>query len=1301
MLTLPAGTDILSTDTVTRIEDEAKKNLAKEEREFTQTVIHTNDKTIVVGLGGRYKTRRATKTPKKYSEYMESLNITEEKTKETDVNRTYFAQKCIVSLERLNLLDVIPLCLAHNMYDCECGGKSPFIVSAKPTTVTPSQQTESKVDILDKKMVAVKKNTKRKVEEPQIFNEQDNSINVSGQNKVNEAISPARPIRNIKKPKLKDDFTYSDEVSFYNSDCARVRGCPSIYLLNRRNVKRNKESLLKDDFLNNLTEADMLRYQLRESDDKQMYEVDLFKNQLIIEMKREKLSEFLNSCNNTSSYNESLTRKRKQTLEIRKDDINTKPTFNQDMAIQRRKKIAISTRKIIESVFDGEIIIDNRNMDLLKKMGPRTVSDGYARLLPWLALTENFRKGTIKIWCMIDQPSRLLINTSDKVPPKFYVNIRQTNQPTEVVSWILQNKLPSGYHEENVSFILKQTKDNYEICGLCTKNFNEEINKETANCRNESEDKLIPFKHKDLNGHQQILYMKKAKFKLQELVEESMASVGETSIDGEKLYMWAGLPEVYTVCKWRIIFLNSDFTYLYFTNLKYSIKYTDLLSVGDITKAANCTIMLRNDLIRQQYDHKAFGIYFDCTYQDRLFIGPYFKHFEGDDVETLRYINKSLVCTESFNKMQGKMNYKCGHWLIERPYNRKKSAVEQPDSTIDLTNDTDLTNHTGNDIIHKGKKRKSSIEKKQTVKKIKSDANNFEGKPITILYNNEIIQILDGVPRKPEDFNRYIITNIPHFGYLGAYQRDNKVEIDVSWPFENKMLRFPTVSCATDFLQERFSTLLQPIPESFKINIIVLTNLDIQNCKPINASILGGHYICGEFGYYNVRELTNDFCVQNLGITMEELLKIFAIKAQTYVRKKIEELADLLCIRKCDLGCYDMASILNLATKKITEQKELDRGYTAKKNALRLRKRELAIKVFNMISTLPDDQKFSENLKFRSVLSFKPRSKILSEPIEIEDSDDDGNNPNANKEQDNSTLTHNSDKSHYMADSSAPNNIDHDGSMPTLENENSASLMDPDNQPIPKPYEDKTGPKKLPPALLPLSALNMKNLEGSPMISILKDVESNHTSSTKVTNIATTSKFPAQKLKSILKPKLLSSLTDTQSSNLPAPSIIPIVTPVETQIGPSTPKKPQFLKGVKLVKAINGQLMLVSDKQKNKVLGTKVIIKDNKIFNAENKVLINDPEEEGKHFDINVTSENQIKRDETITVDANNEKVQLNINAPPEKQAELRNVNNHLKLNKVVSSDSSNKETQLNPVITPDSILKDWDLDNSDISNDA
>ncbi|KAL1505849.1 hypothetical protein ABEB36_005312 [Hypothenemus hampei] len=72
IVNIPSSIDApyLSSDAVSVIENEAKKNLAKEEKEFTQTVIYTNERAIVVGTAN--KKRRVIKAPKKYMDFYDN-----------------------------------------------------------------------------------------------------------------------------------------------------------------------------------------------------------------------------------------------------------------------------------------------------------------------------------------------------------------------------------------------------------------------------------------------------------------------------------------------------------------------------------------------------------------------------------------------------------------------------------------------------------------------------------------------------------------------------------------------------------------------------------------------------------------------------------------------------------------------------------------------------------------------------------------------------------------------------------------------------------------------------------------------------------------------------------------------------------------------------------------------------------------------------------------------------------------------------------------------------------------------------
>ncbi|KAJ8922778.1 hypothetical protein NQ315_007813 [Exocentrus adspersus] len=1176
-LMLPPGTDILSTDTVTRIEDEAKKDLAKVEREFTQTVIHTSDKTIVVGTGGRYKTRRCAKTPVKYSDFVNSDTETVKEEKVEVQAQDQLSIKCFVSLPKLNLQDLVPYCWPHKSYNCQCESISSCTPPHKPVT----------------RNKAVNKENKPVEPKPQqrpsraIRNTPPTLVDGSSSQEIVSA--SGRHIRVSKR--LQDNYTYlplpPDPQLF---TCARTRRVPPSQVKNRSRSNKAYAKLTKGDFSNNISQADILKAKIY-VEAPGVVEAETLKRNLALESGayQQSVSAQVEKCINASRH------KRKQTLEVRTEDMLPSQVPVGTQRPKRKKLVETpppppppppppSPPAIqVEPIFEGEIIVDKNNMDLLQKMGNRTVMEGYARLLPWKALVTSFETGDIQIWCMIDLPTRLLINKRGKTPPKNFIDIRQSKHTTEVILWILSKRLPRRYHEDHLSFILKQTKDNYEICGLCTKNFNSTSADEATNSVNDilakvkNDKNASLFKHKDLNGVQQLMCLTKGKYNLQELVEENLASLGDTSVRRNHLYMWVALPEIYNTCKWRMIFLNSDFSFLYFTKMKYSIKYADLLTASTKAKQENCTVILRNSIICVPYDHSAFGIYFDAHYQDRLFIGPYFKQHCENDVETLRYINQALVCTESFNKMQGKDYYKCGHWLVERPYVHHRRP-----NILGMTRDN---------VLEKCLENNDTVVKKPTY-------GNETGENVIITPNNERIRILDGAPRRPEEFNRYIITNIPHLGYLGAFQHEDSSEIDVSWPFENKMLRFQTVRSAIEFLQSRFASLLQPVPETFKISIIVLTSIDLEKTKPIDASILSGRYmecdnmfqICGEFGCYNVKTMTDEICINKIGTTREELLRLFAKRAQNFVRQKIHELADVVDIpvaeRQDILGILKKSAssecgVLFQAQEHIYSLKETEMQHGTDKNALLLRKRDLALQAFRLISVLPEKEKSLEGWKFRQIL--RKQSLLVpqttTKPIEISDSEEEEDTTNRN-------------------------NADAGESIPVVDVDvdatNSDSEMKEDEKEL---VESK---ESMQPEVIQEEKNELVENAQAKQSEVIQILVENQNTTPALAPSCSGSVHQVDQAQLFTHPvtkKLTSVLKPIVAPNLMIPRLVPLNTHFQSPRAPNLDNS-QYLKGVKIVKTTNGKLILMPDHVAAKkepyryqsVGGKQVVIKDGHIM---------------------------------------------------------------------------------------------------------
>lgn len=747
------GTE-LSMDTVSRIENQAKKNLAKEEKEFTQTVIYANDKTIVVGAGN--KPRRAARAPKKYTDFFDE-DILNEANSENKKEKQILIKPCIISLDKWDFSDIIPFCLVHHLYQCHCKGYSIF-----PSTFEFKQFTEEdhsnvikygQKPVSDRYKHMRKLQCKLKIQESiNVHNTLSSELNENTGSRKNTLYSVTRrPLRKKKKTYKPDFIRFSvspeklnpledsleNGISTYEPRyCSRTRKISMKY----RKSKPFTSAATSLDFANNITDADIFKSKINPKDD--LLESDRVKCSIIQEKKILQAAE--------SEHRKK--HQRKQQIEVRQDeDLNIKINVN----LLSNKK----PRYKVNSVFRGEIIVNDS--EWLKKLcnNANQTSDSYARILPWMSLLNGFLSKSINVYCICEMPLRLLLNVGPKLSGDKIIDIEtcghniletplkgkapwlvsQSENVRDIIKWLLSGTLSSKYKATSLSFLLVETlPGQFEVRGLCTQNENTGISKSIVHDDIDISDEITEIKHKNMNNQIESLFITKGKFRLRELVED-----GFDDDLTDNLYMWVGLPEVYKVAKWRVIFLKNDFAYLYFKKVRYSIKYTDLVKLTEIAKEEEVTLLIRNLQIRRSYEHSLFGLYVSPKYSDRIFIGPYFIKYDTEDIDTLKYMNQSLISSESLQKMKGHSSYKCGYWMYERQrsyYQAPKTIMKE---TIDLTKDgsvitTDFTTE-----------KKLSLP--QSVQSVQSAT--LSGEQI-INHNGFPIHIKNSKPRAPSEFNR-------------------------------------------------------------------------------------------------------------------------------------------------------------------------------------------------------------------------------------------------------------------------------------------------------------------------------------------------------------------------------------------------------------------------------------------------------------------------------------------------------------------------------------------------------------------
>ncbi|RZC32397.1 uncharacterized protein BDFB_003951 [Asbolus verrucosus] len=375
---------LCETHTVNHLEDKAKKNLAKVEREFTQTLIHTDNDVILVGTGGRNRTRTS-KVPKKYTDYIGDIDeIFDSPKQPIQVKEKIKVEKCTVDVLKLNLDNVIPYCLFHNMYNCFCKGE----IVDWPAKI--------KTDTADH-------------------------------------------IPKIRIVKTKED----QHKSWYNS-CARIRKVFPEYKARNKDPLYNQRLRAKS-FSKEIEPRlkDVKRQQVKEFAESNVVVMNADKTQLIKKPSKRKQS---------FNIREDVVLKNK--TDIAEPSRNNTNDAEKEYALQRRKKKLKPNAQVDDGgnslvkycpIFDGEIRLSVQdNQDILEIVGEENASLEYLRILPWSKVIESFRSGKLKIWGKEKPSSTLMCNAAGYFPPKSFVDIRNVQQKSDIINWILTDNLPGN-----------------------------------------------------------------------------------------------------------------------------------------------------------------------------------------------------------------------------------------------------------------------------------------------------------------------------------------------------------------------------------------------------------------------------------------------------------------------------------------------------------------------------------------------------------------------------------------------------------------------------------------------------------------------------------------------------------------------------------------------------------------------------------------------------------------------------------------------------------------------------------------
>ncbi|XP_013105417.2 uncharacterized protein LOC106085642 isoform X1 [Stomoxys calcitrans] len=219
----------ITTEDAFMLRRKATARLARMEKEFTSTVVLTENETLLINETNNDKKRRCTKAPKRYEYYEDETDeearkqspkktalttIDNEKHLAVDIKEfrepvyiqdTILEQlkHCTVNLVRLENMDnVAPWCMIHNLYKCFCKGRSlegkPMVIEKDENNTTIEHGEDEPQWEIDYKISTKARYTFEKVEKKKYTDGEesdDNDINTKL-----EATPPSR--RNKERPRI-------------------------------------------------------------------------------------------------------------------------------------------------------------------------------------------------------------------------------------------------------------------------------------------------------------------------------------------------------------------------------------------------------------------------------------------------------------------------------------------------------------------------------------------------------------------------------------------------------------------------------------------------------------------------------------------------------------------------------------------------------------------------------------------------------------------------------------------------------------------------------------------------------------------------------------------------------------------------------------------------------------------------------------------------------------------------------------------------------------------------------------------
>ncbi|CAH0721693.1 unnamed protein product, partial [Brenthis ino] len=566
------------------------QTLAKEEHKFHQTVIVTNEKSILLK-----SKRRNWKASKRYADFYSKMPL-------KAMNRD--KQELSIVCTNLDLKNVEPWCMVHNLYKCFCKGKFVEKCSLSIHDVTDTSTIASDVDDKNKKVIVpIDLSNDTPTNTLKTYPKIQHETRISGNsNEKSEVIVPLLPHPPNSYSKLKCARTLPYDGRKYDEEYYRVTN-QKILEMERNDKKLHKKMMILINNGNTLVTEDQ----------------DLQKDDL--SCPAPSLNELLSSVISP------------KLLDQEEHVVETKTAGKSQLPLANIKRLPNKESLVSWLESNYKFYKDQTHYGPMRT-GLDPPKYGKIALYPWNFILSRYRDRKNLFLISKQKPFRIFMAVNTKNP--FFSNcINISDIALSDLSKFpdtIKNLLTNATETKDNFYILYGLSFCWELIGSVTK-----VNDSIKDVTQENEESLtVP---EDVSENMNILDSNCFEIDSQNTIDSVSESIelAEYNVPEESSNQF----------KWFLMTIEDDFSEIQFFVKGFFVKYDSLIKATSVAKRLGKTVRLSSQKCCGTKTSPQFGIYaIPSSKNNYVFIGPYEKD-EVLGIETVKTVNdmRKVECT--------------------------------------------------------------------------------------------------------------------------------------------------------------------------------------------------------------------------------------------------------------------------------------------------------------------------------------------------------------------------------------------------------------------------------------------------------------------------------------------------------------------------------------------------------------------------------------------------------------------------------------------------------------------------------